>query len=291
MRRGVVQAGWMIALFGVACAIETDPFFVDGGPGKPGGEKEAGAEEVGVPGGAGGGGYEPPAGGGGYEPPAGGGGYGPPIGGNGNEGGGIPGGAGGDPNCIPLGGPGMGTCNPMPPSCGCQPGQACDIATDGIAACYPSNYIPPSTSCEGLGVCEPGYTCIAGCKKFCKQSSDCPVPGAACIPVESHSGGFVPGMKICLDHCQPWDVSSCYGGLICTLNTQYNDFMCYPGGNSKASCQHTGQCAPAHVCLAPEGSSSGTCYKWCRSNGDCAGKSCTNMGIASWGSTSLGVCQ
>jgi len=202
---------------------------------------------------------------------------------------GAPGGSGGDPNCVPLAGPGMGTCNPLTP-CGCLPGQACDVATvDGTTACYNSSHLPLSGACEGLGVCEPGATCIgSGCKRFCSQTGDC-LSGASCVAVLGNTDP-IPGMKVCTDHCQPWNQYSCTGGLMCLHYPGYGDFLCVPGGTSTGSCTDASQCAPGRVCI-DTGSGKGECLKWCRNAADCVGGTkCQAEAMAYWGTTPVSVC-
>jgi hypothetical protein len=214
--------------------------------------------------------------------------------------GGSTGGTGGSTCTPPVSGP----CDTFP-QCGCASGQSCDVATtSGATACYATQNVAVSSVCTSIGECVAGASCVAGgCKEFCEQDADCPDQYAECFQTyyEDANGNSqpLPGMKVCTDHCQPWDsVNTCGAGLSCEpwgpLGKNPGTAGCVaPVGTSQTTCSETVACAPGYACLTDN-----KCYEWCRIGGnDCSGiYSCygltdgTNEGLFV-GTTETGVCD
>lgn len=79
-----------------------------------------------------------------------------------------------------------GTCDPVANTC-TKTGEACDIAQDGSAGCFPPpNDVAAGGTCDNTNgpFCKGGYHCgpNATCQKFCCSAADCP-SGKACTPV------------------------------------------------------------------------------------------------------------
>lgn len=233
-------------------------------------------------------------GGGGGNP--GGGGYGATGGSGGGGGYGANGGSGGGGSCVPKKSP----CD-LHPQCGCDPGEACNVKdTAGATVCEDPGSVGQSMACQVINDCLIGSTCVGGgCKAYCGSDTDCPGAGSIagqCFQVSS-SGVPVPGLKVCTEHCQPWDPYSCNYGLGCfpygPMGTKPGTFACVTAGTSTGACSSGGTCAPGYVCV------SGDCLKWCRVGmSDCTGSltcfpledTSGNKGMY-WGTVEIGVCD
>ncbi|MCL2822461.1 MAG: hypothetical protein FWD57_00550 [Polyangiaceae bacterium] len=295
MTRVALIAVWSGLLVCISCAEgATNRVGTGGGPSGQGGEEP----------------NDPPndadSGGGGWGNDGVGGGYG--ANGGSGAGWGANGGSGGYPGGSGGGGSGGGSTCTTPlkppcdvfPQCGCESGQACDVYDNsGATDCYPSQN-KTTQVCDGyLGECVPGATCVEGsCKNFCKQDYDCPGsnPGQ-CYQFVTTSGGIIPGLKVCTEHCEPWNAYSCPSGMGCQtfsgLAVKPGTFGCLPAGPSSSKCSDTTLCAAGYACLGTD------CYKWCRMNvaGDCSGaQKCYPLegggkqGIY-FGTVEIGVCD
>ena len=244
---------------------------------------------------------------------------GPGDSGGGDAGGGDSGGAGGETPGTgggPAGSGGsggvevceneIGPCDPYA-QCGCNPGQVCDYSYGALSGtpttkCVAGKNGALSTSCNGLGACIPGASCVDnGCKKLCKENADCDAEGAVCYQVTYQAIGTkdVPGMKVCTDHCEPWDPASCGKGLGCVkwseLGISPGTFSCIPAITNPTDWCYSTTCSPGYECRPDY-----KCHKWCRigeSSKDCpAGETCapvSDKGKQGYflGTTEVGVCQ
>jgi hypothetical protein len=203
-----------------------------------------------------------------------GGGTGGSGGGTAGSGGGT-GGSGGNNGCTPpVAG---GTCS-IVPACGCNGGEACDVAyTNGQTECYQTKNIPKGDVCSGLGVCSPGLSCVGGaCKPVCRDANDCGASGSECFQVQASAadGGVsdIPEFKVCTDQCSLSDPSArCGDGATCVFLSNVGETpglsSCIAsGGSSTSSCSSDpSSCAPGWGCTAD-----GTCNQWCRiGSNDC----------------------
>ena len=208
---------------------------------------------------------------------------------NGGANGGAGGDTGGGGSGSGQGGSGSGvpcestteTCEVLT-QCGCAFGAACDFAGSAMA-CRDAGNTPLGSACETNVECASGGTCILGaCKRFCVQNSDCGPTGAVCMQIKTtgDSPVDIPGFKVCLDHCEPWDVTSCGSGAACQPHTGLGVIpgttYCTTGGTSTASCPVGTLCAPGYGCFI-DGASVRDCRKYCRPGlpGECpAGQTC-----------------
>jgi hypothetical protein len=203
---------------------------------------------------------------------------------------------GGGGTCTPAVGAGS-TCGTFP-QCGCSAGENCDITTvDGKGECQTAGSAGINDSCNDLGQCQKGSSCIGGlCRSFCGSDSDC--GGGKCVnatytPSGSTTPVDVPGFKICFSSCDPITPSAGCGSQNCTLLDD-GTATCVGAGTATgtgACSSDPNACAPGYVCL-----SSGDCLHWCRVGGptsDCSGTggTCQSFSTPAYlGSVEYGVC-
>ena len=90
-----------------------------------------------------------------------------------------------------------GACTPMRPET-CEPGEACDMTTEGQFYCFP----PPNNAQLGEpcsipdNTCANGMACLGVCRRYCCNDGDCQA-GEECTVV-SEGDGFVVPVKFCL---------------------------------------------------------------------------------------------
>ena len=230
--------------------------------------------------------------------------YKPSAGGGGNSdadvlwgGSGGEGGFGGDPSCVPpVSG---GECDTFP-QCGCEPSQACEVAdASGTTYCRAANSVPASYPCNNIEDCVIGTTCVGGgCKYFCNLDTDCEGYGAQCFQVTGGTPAVpVPQMRVCTDHCEPWNQASCHG-LACyplsNVGQIPGTFGCVRAGTSYTTCSAADpNCAPGYLCMGDY-----QCHKLCRVGGADCSTECIRIQDSDtaavgqyYETTEIGVCE
>ena len=124
--------------------------------------------------------------------------------------------------------------------------------------------------------------------------------GSLCVPTSSNKDTFtpIPGLKVCVAHCDPESTSPCGPGVTCVYDTQNKDLDCMSSGNIMPGglCFYTGDCAKGLVCVP--GFPTGTCEQWCHPAGTdppgcpAAKKHCLSSSISvDYEGSTYGVCS
>ncbi len=184
----------------------------------------------------------------------------------------------------------------LAPQCGCGAGMSCDVAdyADGKPACVSAGSKSVHQKCTTTGECAKGLTCYYDvCMPLCATSANC--TGATCNDVQYVDGSVVktvPGMRVCMAHCDPLNPSKVCGASTTCLFPSATTTTCAAAGLSTTatSCaSNPFACAPGYVCVG-----TGDCKRWCRIGlaGDCpGGKTCNKLSTApTIGSIEYGVC-
>ena len=268
-----------------------------GGASGAGGSGGTGGEQADAAGGASG------AGGGGKAGAGGSSGTGGTAGGGGTTGSGGSGGTGGTGGaCTP---PVSGPCDTSP-QCGCQSGEACDIAAiDGSTTCRSPGTNAPYTECAYLNDCPVGYSCAGGvCAAFCTTAADCPgSPYRQCEQLQSATTQQpIPGYLVCSQQCDPRNpqasngtFSPCGPGLACAVATK-GATDCYKPTGSAAEggkCTTPLDCQAGLWCVKFSATDT-SCAKWCQMGmADCTGgKICSTLNPApKVGTFEFGICH
>jgi hypothetical protein len=197
-----------------------------------------------------------------------------------------------DTACMPPSGV---TCTTFP-QCGCASTTNCDVTdVSGKTSCVMAGSRTVHQKCTALGECARGLTCIYNvCMPFCGETPDC-AGTALCRNVQYVEGSVtkdIPGMKVCMEGCDPLNPSKLCGASTTCLFSSPTTTTCAAAGLSTTagSCASDPfTCAPGYVCV-----NTGDCKRWCRIGftGDCpGGKACgtlsTNPKI---GGIEYGVC-
>lgn len=166
------------------------------------------------------------------------------------------------------------------PQCGCASGTNCDVTdySTGKTSCVMAGSKTPHQRCNALGECARGTTCVYDvCMPFCGAAGDCSAT-AQCRAVQYVEGSVtkdVPGMKVCMEGCDPLNPSKLCGAATTCLFSSPTTTTCAAAGLSTTagSCASDPfTCAPGYVCV-----NTGDCKRWCRVGftGDCpGGKTC-----------------
>ena len=192
--------------------------------------------------------------------------------------------------------------------CGCQGGEACDLAADPFAGNDCRTVATAGVegdTCTGPDSCAAGYTCVAdgsgaaSCKAYCSDDSFCGQPRGQCL-IQLASGGVdIPGAVVCTSSCDPTNIAA--GG--CPLGYGCFPFVidnvpiveCAPSGagTQNDACVDNADCAPDYLCT--DTGTSTVCLRMCNNVGAaCAavnGTDCTGfVDPHVVGGTEYGVC-
>ncbi len=228
-----------------------------------------------------------------------------------------------DDPCTGLTAPFGGICS-IVEQCGCMPGFACDFQVDPatcqiIEGCVGgAGTLPVEAECATAGMCRPGTSCIVGdgatvgrCREWCRDSSDCSVPGRECgeeisftLPSPCSGTGTVPYL-VCTLGCPPSaecdlfatgsDPSGCPYGQACI-----RDNPIVSGGCDINMCVVEGTGLEGDECMDSAGACSRGmgcygndtdgyyCRYYCNMTHSCETGTCTMLGSESM--PDLGIC-
>jgi hypothetical protein len=193
-----------------------------------------------------------------------------------------------------------GVCNL--PSCGCATGEVCypNTPTDGLA-CYTSDGLGNGQDCTDLQ-CSSGFGCFGSlCRPYCLTDADCTLVDGVrhCSATTwSSSGDTIPGVSVCSRVCDPVSPQSpqtpllaCPTGFGCQVSTSFpgtSNCLKQTGASTPgAACTDSSDCPVGYYC-----STNDVCRKYCLSNGDCPGQTCTQFSTPiQVGSRLVGYCN
>jgi hypothetical protein len=198
------------------------------------------------------------------------------AGGQSTQGGAGAGGAGGGGG---AGGATAPSCSPYDAD-SCDAGQTCTVADealglDGGTICTDAGDNPIGAACTQPTDCVAGAHCdrVTGtCKAFCEGLTDC--DGADCLAATSQAGLEIPGIKVCLIHCNPQTAEGCdssAGDVSCVFRPDVDTVDCFIAGDGQinAPCELDADCDVGLGCISPGQGS--FCQPWCT---DGAGNVC-----------------
>lgn len=181
-----------------------------------------------------------------------------------------------------MGGAGPKPCHPLKDAVDCGPGERCTVVDKymGTFGCVPLSATPkaPYQRCTNDSECTAGTICdyrTSVCDPFCDGIATC--PSQRCVAASFNKGDNtelpIPGVTVCVAHCDPLKANACGAGATCAYDPSFFDFDCFfhTGKQPGQACQYINDCPPQYVCAS-------TCSRWCHPAGstgvECGGGSC-----------------
>jgi hypothetical protein len=178
-----------------------------------------------------------------------------------------------------------GVCPPGPGACNPVSGDGCDNAAmscyfnpenDGTRACFDSGINNVGQDCGDHFECAPGLVCtdydfsgVTTCQALCNDIAPCDATHAC-----GFATGFLPGVCLKEESCDPFIPETCSGSLTCTILNDLGEVACIQPGvrGFGEDCDLFRPCAAGYGC-DNAGSGNRVCRRVCNTEApDCLGE-------------------